>query len=236
MLTTIARTEVFMKKTYHNKIFERISREKQQRLIDTAIHEFAHRGFDSANINTIASKAGMSVGAVYKYFSTKKDLFLACVHFGVETLEDVLNDILVSKDDIFTKIEKIIKIIQSHSSSHKDLIILYNEMTSESNSELTWEIASRMETISSKVYSFLISQAQEEGTVTKDIPAKMLAFFLDNLFMMLQFSYACDYYRERFKIYAGSDIFEDNDFVAGEMMKFIRAAFEQPSGKSNREG
>ena len=37
-----------------------------------------------------AAAAGVSVGSIYKYFSTKEDLFLTCVHFGVETLEAVL--------------------------------------------------------------------------------------------------------------------------------------------------
>ena len=44
--------------------------------------------------------------------------------------------------------------------------------------------------------------------------------------MMLQFSYACGYYRERFKIYAGEDIFKQDDFVVEQFMKFFRAALE----------
>ncbi len=215
-----------MKYKYHNGIFDRIPQEKRSKLIDVAIREFAYKGYDNANINTIASIAGISVGSVYKYFNTKKDLFLTCVHFGVETLEDVLNDVLISQDDFFIKVEKIIRIIQSYSRSHKNLIILYNEMTSESNSELTWELASKMEKISGKVYTFIIGQAQEAGIVRKDVSPKLLAFFLDNLFMMLQFSYACDYYGERFKIYAGEDILEKDDFVVEEMLKFIKAAFK----------
>ena len=31
-----------------------------------AIGEFANKGFDNANINVIASKAGVSVGSLYK--------------------------------------------------------------------------------------------------------------------------------------------------------------------------
>ena len=71
-----------MKKRFHKEIFDRIPEERRKNLLETAIHEFAHHGFDNANINTIAEKAGISVGSIYKYFDTKKDLF-NCVHHGV---------------------------------------------------------------------------------------------------------------------------------------------------------
>jgi hypothetical protein len=58
-----------------------------------------------------------------------------------------------------------------------------------------------------------------------DCDPGMFAFLIDNLFMMLQFSYACDYYRERFKLYAGADIFKKDDFVVDQTLKFIKAAF-----------
>jgi TetR/AcrR family transcriptional regulator len=218
--------EVPMKNSYHKEIFDRISQKRRNKIINVAVHEFAHKGFDNANINEIASAAGISVGSIYKYFDTKEDLFLTCVHFGVETLEAVLNEVIASPGDLFLKTEKIVRIIQTHSRDQKNLIILYNEMTSESNAKLTWKLAAEMEAISARVYTSLIRQAQEAGKVKKDISPELFAFFLDNLFMMLQFSYACGYYRERFKIYAGEDIFKQDDFVVEQFMKFFRAALE----------
>lgn len=215
-----------MKNIYHKETFDRIPEERRNRIIDVAIKEFAYKGFDNANINKIASDAGVSVGSIYKYFNTKDDLFLTCVHIGVTTLEKVLNDILNSNDDLFIKIEKIIRVIQSHSRSQKDLIVLYNEMTSESNSELTWKLSSEMETISANVYSSLIRQAQDNGLVNKNISAGLFAFFLDNILMMLQFSYGCEYYRERFKIYAGNDILDNDDLVVNQLLMFLKAAFK----------
>ena len=41
----------------------------------------------------------------------------------------------------------------------------------------------------------------------------MAAFLVDNLLMNIQFSYACDYYSERYKIYAGEDIFLKDEFA-----------------------
>ena len=82
-----------------------------------------------------------------------------------------------------------------------------------------------METISARVYSSLVEQAQKEGIISGEYSPRLFSFFLDNLFMMLQFSYACDYYRERFKIYAGEDILEKDELVVEQLMKFIKASF-----------
>jgi hypothetical protein len=43
---------------------------------------------------------------------------------------------------------------------------------------------------------------------------------------MLQFSYACEYYQERFRIYAGEDILERDEAVVQQFLRFIKAALK----------
>ncbi len=47
------------------------------RLLRVAASEFAQVGFEQANINTIAERAGLGKGTIYLYFPSKQDLFLA---------------------------------------------------------------------------------------------------------------------------------------------------------------
>src|SRR5947209_7136870 len=49
----------------------------RRRIIREAASEFAHLGFDQANINTIAEQAGIGKGTIYLYFENKRELFLA---------------------------------------------------------------------------------------------------------------------------------------------------------------
>lgn len=211
--------------TYHKSTFDNISSEKRRRILSVATREFANKGFENANINNIAKQAGVSVGSLYKYFSTKQDLFLMTVHMGVSSLEQTLINYMRSDDGVALKLEKIIREIQTTSRSFSENIKLYNEMTVEGNAELVKQISVDMETVSSKIYSALIKQGQENGEIRRDIDCHMAAFLLDNLFMSLQFSYACDYYAERFKVFAGEDIFERDEFVLEQMLKFIKSAF-----------
>ncbi|TGK47673.1 TetR/AcrR family transcriptional regulator [Leptospira kanakyensis] len=209
---------------HFNDSFERISEEKRNRILSTAISEFANRGFTSANTNTIAQKAGISVGSLYKYFETKEDFFLTVVDHGITQLEKTLESVLSMDLDLFGKIEKIIRIIQTHSRINQDIIRLYNEMTTESNYELITRLSGELESLSAKCYIEMINLAKKEGTISSDVDSNLSAFLLDNIFMTLQFSYSTVYYKERMKIYLGEDIFDkDEDVVAG-VMKVIRRA------------
>jgi AcrR family transcriptional regulator len=213
-----------MKTIKNMETFNKISEEKRNKIIESAATEFAEHGFASANINRIAEKAGVSIGSMYKYFENKEDLYLKIIHFSVEKMKSILDVIIESEGELLNKIEMIISAIQSYSRSNIYLNKLYIEMTTESYSELVWKIASDMEGVSAELYASLIKKAQDAGTVRRDIDPKMSAFFLDNLFILLQFSYSCEYYKERLKMFAGEDIFENDDLVAEQLIKFIKGA------------
>lgn len=205
--------------------FNRISEEKRNRIFDAAINEFAEHGFESTNINNIAQNAGVSIGSMYKYFKNKEELYLAIIHFGVESLKGILEETISGEEDLFGKIEKIIKAIQSYSRSNINLTKVYNQMTNESHSGLVWEIVSDMEGVTAQLYSSLIEEAKAAGAVRNDADSKLFAYFLDNLFILLQFSYSCEYYKERLKMFVGEDVFDNDDLVSEQLMKFIKGAF-----------
>lgn len=214
-----------MKFNHTLEAFNRISEEKKNKIFDSAINEFAEHGYESANINNIALKAEVSIGSMYKYFKNKEDLYLTVIHFGVESLKVILEETISGEGDLLLKIEKIIKAIQSYSRNNINLTKLYNQMTNESHSSLVWEIVSDMEGVTAGLYSSFIEEAKKAGLVRSDIDAKLFAYFLDNLFILLQFSYSCEYYKERLKMFVGEDIFDKDDLVAEQLMKFIRGAF-----------
>ena len=211
---------------YYKPTFMNIPREKREKILSVAVSEFAHNGFDNANINTIAKKAGVSVGSLYKYFDTKTDLFLTSVHYGISNLEVIVDGIVNSQDDVMVKLEKLIRVAIEFSRRNKVLIKLYNEFTSESNSELAKKIAADMESITSQAYKQAIIEGQVAGEIRTDIDPGMAAFLVDNLLMNIQFSYACDYYSERYKIYAGEDIFLKDEFAIENILRFIKAALK----------
>lgn len=51
----------------------------RRRLIDAAAEVIAERGFHAASLMEVASRAGLTTGAVYSNFRSKEDLFLAVI-------------------------------------------------------------------------------------------------------------------------------------------------------------
>jgi hypothetical protein len=87
-------------------------------------------------------------------------------------------------------------------------------------------LAREIEEISAMVYTDLVRKAMDEGMCRKDADPSLFAFFFDNIFMMIQFSYNCDYYKERFEIYTGvNDEEMDDEAVVRQLLKFIESAF-----------
>ncbi|MDD4573418.1 MAG: TetR/AcrR family transcriptional regulator, partial [Sphaerochaeta sp.] len=209
---------------FTQKTFDHLPVEKQQLILSTATEEFAQCGYEKANINVIAEKAGVSIGSLYRYFSSKEDLFLKTVHEGTLFLSSTLEPIISSDQPILEKLRSIIHAIQTTSREHQSLIKLYSEMTSVGNRALAQRLSNEIETISAEAYAKLLKDGQDRGEVRKEMDPRLGAFFLDNLFMSLQFSYVNGYYIQRFRTYAGETIIEQDEKVAREMVSFIQSA------------
>ena len=210
---------------YHTPVFDNISEKKRHSVLNAASIEFAALGYSAANINVIAKKAGVSIGSIYKYFSTKENLFLTVCAQSVTLLTETLDAVMREKGDFYEKIETLLRIIQVHSREQFVMINLYNEITTEGNKELVTKLTYQMESVSTHCYSLMIEEGKKAGSIDPDIDAGIFAFHLDNLFMSLQFSYASEYYKERMKVFIGDDIFTDDDKIVEHTMDFIRRAF-----------
>lgn len=205
--------------------FEKLPKEKRERILRVAREEFANNGFENTSIQQIAKKSDISVGSVYKYFENKESLFTMIVQDGLSSLEELLLGLASSEDDILVKAEKIIRELLKNARAKPELIKLYCSLTTGGNSEFLNELSQRIEAVSASIYTQTISIAQETGDVRKDVNPAFFAFLLDSIFMMLQFSTACPYYKERFYIYTGKQAADNDEMIVEQTLLFLKAAF-----------
>lgn len=205
--------------------FDNLPEEKRKRILRVARQEFAENGFENTAISQIAQKSDISVGAVYKYFDNKEQLFSYIMHEGLSKLENMLMELAPSDEDILLKAEKIIRTLLAFSKEQPELIQLYCSLTTGGNTELLNQLSQRIEAVTASIYTQTISIAQETGEVRKDINPAVFAFLMDNVFMMLQFSSACPYYKERYFIYTGKQIEDSEELVVEQTLLFLKAAF-----------
>lgn len=211
---------------HYKEAFEKIPEDRKERILEVGIEEFSSKGYENANINVIARNAGISIGLMYKYFSTKEDLFFTCISRGMRILEDALKEIMTSHDKLLIKAEKLIRATCVLSRKNINYIKLYNGITSEKDGERAVMLAREIESHTSRIYITSIAQALAGGDVRQDLDPRLFAFFLDNLLTTLQFSFSCEYYRERLKIYTGVDTDTLNDDeIVNQLLKFIESAF-----------
>lgn len=209
---------------YYNDTFEKISDEKRKAILEAAIIEFSSKGFNAANINVIAKKAGISIGSMYQYFDSKENLFLTAIDGGYEIIEHSLSEINLIEGTFFDKLDEILKHIQKYSRQYSLLNQLYLEATTQGMADMSKKLSLKMETISAGYYKKAIASAIEDGVMDQDISVETAAFCLDNILLLLQFSYSTEYFKERMKIFAGKNSLNQDDKIRKEILYFLKKA------------
>ena len=74
--------------------FDKLSPEKQERILEAAAQEFATYGYAQASLNRILETAEISKGAAYYYFDDKADVYLTAVrHYSRTVFESISLDL-----------------------------------------------------------------------------------------------------------------------------------------------
>ena len=205
-------------------MLKKLTEEKLTEVLGAGISEFAEHGFHHASMSAIAGRAGISVGALYKYYADKEAFFLACLKKCLKDLDRVLMEVVEPRDHLLVYAERLIEALQKHAREQRACIRLYNRLAAggiPGGERLVEEI----EGLTAKLYTGFMETAKRDGTARPDMDAGLFSFFFYNLLMMMQFSYTCDYYRERFRLYCGEDVLGQDAYVREELLKFFRSAF-----------
>ena len=206
-------------------MFKKLTEREMDDILEAGIAEFAENGPDKANMHVIARKSGVSVGVLYKYYENKDAFFAACLRHCLAELERVLRAVLQGEDKILSRAERLMRALLKSAKEQPGYHVLYHEITAGSCRRYAPAFAREIESISSAAYTALLMSAQGQGDIRSDMDPRYFAFFFDSLLMMLQFSYSCDYYKERLNIYCGGGAFFDDEAMVSELLKFLESAF-----------
>ena len=225
-----------------------LTQEQIDRIVETGIRHFADKGFAGANVNKIAAEAGVSVGVVYKYYQGKQDLFRACVERSLDYLDRVFAETRQQGGTLMEMIGNLIRQNQIAARKHPEYFRLYHQITvsgaptgpekevpggaeagsgEEASGGAPAGIADLIEGRSARMYRELLTAAKDAGEVRAEMDPALFAFFFDNLMMTLQLTYACEYYRDRYRVYCDDKITEDraqDEKIRSQLMKFIEGA------------
>jgi AcrR family transcriptional regulator len=97
---------------------------KSRAILEAASRSFLSREFHEVLIDDIAALAGMGKGTIYRYFSTKEELFFVSVLHGLDNLHAVLSQELAEKDSPRARLSSIATQILQFTWNRRDLVTL----------------------------------------------------------------------------------------------------------------
>jgi AcrR family transcriptional regulator len=203
--------------------FARIPREKQRLVLDAAMHEFASNGYHRTNINTVASKAGISIGALYKYFSSKEELFLETLRAGMGLIEDVYSRAMEAGTDPFERIRAVFLGVLCQSRENPHALRLYLSLLSPDTDEIASRYARTIEEVGCASLKAIVNQGIASGAIRPGIDVNTAVLFLDNHLMMFAFSQISRYLRIRQETFLGGGM--DPERFMEETMRVCRTMF-----------
>lgn len=134
--------------------FLNLNSEKQEKILNATIREFADKGFEKASTNEIVKEAGISKGILFHYFKNKKNLFLfAYDHF----IELCMNEFFIKVDadetDLFIKLRQIASFKLELGHKYPMIFRFFEVAIGEECSEVKSEIEERKKTLIESNYS-----------------------------------------------------------------------------------
>ncbi|MGM0867497.1 MAG: TetR/AcrR family transcriptional regulator [Bacillota bacterium] len=124
--------------------FFKLNPEKQQRIINATMKEFALKGYKHASTNEIVKEANIGKGRLFHYFNSKKELYLFLYDYMVRILQEKLVEkIDWNEKDIFSRIQQSAVIKLNISSHYPELFQFLLSASSEAAEEVKHELEHR---------------------------------------------------------------------------------------------
>jgi AcrR family transcriptional regulator len=117
--------------------FLSLDSEKQDRIINAAIKEFAQKGYDSASTNEIVKEAGISKGLLFHYFQSKKQLFFFLFDYCYNLVADEFyKKVDLTERDFFKRIRQAVHIKMDLQTKYPDILTFIQEAFMQESPEI----------------------------------------------------------------------------------------------------
>ena len=157
-----------------SKFFSLIQ-EKQERILNAALKEFAQKGYENASTNEIVKSAGISKGLLFHYFNNKKELYFFLYNHFVEVLmEEFFNELDFSERDIFERLKNLMILKNRLMIRHPEVFDFMMSASMETSEEVKGELGNTNAELMQSSYSRLfenidLSKFREDTDIPRTI-------------------------------------------------------------------
>lgn len=163
------------------KMFLQLDEEKRERVLGAAINEFADKNYNNASMNVVVKAAGISKGALFKYFKSKAGLFAFVYRMALGCVKDYLRQVRDEsvEDDFFTRLEKVMLAGLDFTHAHPGLAAIYYRIVFTGDSPYKREIVAEVQRESLEFIESLIQKGIERGDLKSDLDPRISAFMVE---------------------------------------------------------
>ncbi len=98
---------------------------RREQILDVAAGVFAGHGYRGADVQLVADQAGVGKGTVYRYFPSKRDLFLATVDHGMRRLKLTIDAATGDTDDELERMTGAVRAYLAFFDANPDIVELF---------------------------------------------------------------------------------------------------------------
>ncbi len=165
---------------------------RRQQIIDAAIKAFAAKNYDGASVTDIASAAGITKRAIYRYFPTKRELFYAVRNEVYGAIVNNLWSDLPPAKDFNGLAEALMRNHLAFGLENPEMSrIVVNTISEAATREFRENIEALMDERAEEVES-LMQSGIAEGTLDPELDPAFVSWILVLLFFFLVYMQACE--------------------------------------------
>ncbi len=161
--------------------FEKLPVEKQTRIVDASISEFAEREYETASMNKVVEQAGIAKGSLFNYFKTKSSLYFHIYHLALEEVKAYLRKV---RDETVNhsfekRLPKIVNAGVQFITEHPRLARIYFRLIYSGDSPNRKKIVSELQTMSNDYLGNIIQDAKDRNELDPNLDKEQAVFYLD---------------------------------------------------------
>ena len=175
--------------------FANLPQDKQQRVAEAAISEFAANGYQRASLNTIVRQAGIAKGSIYQYFANKQALFLHVFEqFALEVKRQVkAHAVLGESRSFFDQVRGVLLAGVALIDAKPQAFELYLKILFEHDVPHREALVVQLRLFSAEYFTPLLEAAKEQGDIRADAATTTVIFLLDAVIERFLQGYAKPY-------------------------------------------
>lgn len=188
------------------KTFKNLSPEKRDRIFESAVNEFADKGFETASMNRVVQSAGISKGSLFQYFQTKLDLFDTVVNLATKQVKAYLRQARDETENqpLAIRITSLLNSGFAFIDAHPRLARIYFGLLQSGKAPFGTRKLNALHQQSIAFLMKLLAQAQERGELRDDLDVQQVAFLLNGMMQQLLHAYFTEHVDAGLGLYRGS--------------------------------